>query len=426
MKILKKELERIYLDFASQTMPSKKVLIEMKKVSGKNFNPNNIYTEGILAEKVLNEARERMAKVFVVKAREIYFTNNATLSCAGAILGTVLFYKNNFNFENNIYIKPHIITSNIEHSAVLENIKYLERLGEIEVTYLKCDEFGIINVSYLLKEIKENTILISIMYANNEVGTIQDIKNIGKGIREWKKKNGKELFSYPYFHTDASQAGNYLSLSIQSLGVDMLSLNGSKIYGPKSSALLFKKENINILPFYFGGGQERKIFSGTVDVERVFGLAVAFEEAQKKVKNTKFLEKVAMKRNLLLKNILKNIPEAKMIGAFSENEWKENNKSLGKNEREIKRLPNNISLWLPDFNSDEAVIRLSEKGFAISAGSACSTKENNYSHVIFAILKDKKIAKETIRVSIDNNTKEKDLERFSKVLKEIYYKFKNK
>jgi len=418
MKILKKEkkeLEKIYLDFASQTMPSKKVLSEMKKVSGKNFNPNNIYTEGVLAEKVLSEARERMAKVFVVKAREIYFTNNATLSCAGAILGTVLFYKNNFNFENNIYIKPHIITSNIEHSAVLENIKYLERLGEIEVTYLKCDEFGIINVSYLLKEIKENTILISIMYANNEVGTIQDIKNIGKGIREWKKKNGKELFSYPYFHTDASQAGNYLSLSIQSLGVDMLSLNGSKIYGPKSSALLFKKENINILPFYFGGGQERKIFSGTVDVERVFGLAVAFEEAQKKVKNKKFLEKVALKRNLFLKNILKNIPEAKMIGAFSENYWREN-----------KRLPNNISLWLPNFNSDEAVIRLSEKGFAVSAGSACSAKDDDYSHVIFAILKDKKIAKETIRVSIDDNTREKDLERFSKVLKEIYYKFKNK
>ena len=427
-KIVKKEYEekRIYLDFASQTMPSKKVLSEMKKVERFNFNPANIYKEGQDSENFLNEARGRIAKILGVRSHEIYFTNNSTLSCASAIFGVVdFFYKNTKNK------KPHIITSNIEHSAVLENVKYLEKKGDIEVSYVEVGENGIIDPEKVEKEIKENTVLISIMYVNNEVGTIQDIKGIGKKIKEWKKKNKKEIFSYPYFHTDASQAGNYLSLYIDMLGVDLLSLNGSKIYGPKSSAILFKKEKINISPFYFGGGQERNIFSGTQDIEKVFGLSIALEDAQEKIKNQKYLETIANKRNNLLKNIFKNILEVRLIGFWNENEWKVEKKGISKDDREAKRLPSNISIWLPDFPSDEMVLRLNEKGFSVSAGSACSAKSDEYSHVIFNICKNKfkkniaeKIARETIRISIDESVEEKDLERFAKVLKEIYYKFK--
>jgi len=445
----KSQTKRIYLDFAAQTMPSQKVLLEMEKIQSQNFNPSSIYSEGMMAENILQNSRDKISRILGVRNQEIYFTSNSTLSCATAILGTVSFYKESpsqskttANQRNKKYILPHIITSNIEHAAVLENVKFLERMGEIEVSYIAADEEGIISVADVIKEIKDNTILISIIYANNEVGTIQDLKNISKGIQEWKKKNQKDIednFNYPYFHTDASQAGNYLSLNVQTLGVDLLSLNGSKIYGPKSSALLLKKENINLSPIYFGGGQERNLFSGTVDVEKCWGLAVALEEAQKKIKlekngknnNKKFLEKLSVKRNNLWKKISEKIPEAKLIGAWNDNNWRENKKDILREERIAKRLPNNLSIWLPDFPSDEMVIRLDQRGFAISAGSACSAQESEFSQVIFNIMKNKysseqakKIARETIRITIDDQIKEKDLEKFMKVLKEIYFKFK--
>jgi cysteine desulfurase len=417
---------RVYLDFASQTMPSRKVFSEMKKVEKKNFNPGNIYKEGQDSEIFLNEARIRIARTLGVKSHEVYFTNNATISCATTIFGVLECFRN-----KNINKIPHIITSNIEHLAVLENIKYLEKKGEIEVSYIESDENGIIDTEKVEKEIKENTILISIMYVNNEVGTIQDIKSISKKIRKWKNENKRDIHSYPYFHTDASQAGNYLSLYIDMLGVDLLSLNGSKIYGPKSSGLLFKREKTNLIPFYFGGGQERNIFSGTVDIEKCVGLSFAIEEAQNKINNLKILEGVAVKRNNLLKNVLTNIPEAKLIGSWNENEWKIEKKGIAKEERVAKRLPSNISIWLPDFPSDEMVLRLDEKGFSISAGSACSAKSDEYSHVIFNICKNtmkknlsQKVAKETIRISIGESTKEEDLERLANTLKEIYFKFK--
>ncbi|MEN9338389.1 MAG: hypothetical protein RI945_114 [Candidatus Parcubacteria bacterium] len=413
--------KRIYLDFASETPTSKKVLQEMKKVQSKNYNPSNIYKEGEEAESVLHEARVRVARVLGVRDHEIYFALNSSLSISSAIFGTLNYYKSK-NIKN--YIKPHIITSNIEHAAVLENIKYLERAGEIEASYIACDEFGILDPIKIKNAIKENTILVSIIYANNELGTIQDIKNISKKIKEWKRGNRRKENAFPYFHTDASQAGNYLSLYIDMLGVDMMSFNGSKIYGPKSSAILFKKESIKISPFYFGGGQERGLFSGTVDIEKVAGLSVAIEEAQKNIKNEKVLESIATKRNDLLENILKNIPDAKLNGAWNENDWKKEKVGIAREDRIAKRLPNNLSIYLSDFPSDEMTLRLDQRGFAVSAGSACSAKSDEYSHVIYAITKSKKVARETIRVTIDKDTKEEDLDRFVKVLKEIYYKFR--
>lgn len=463
--------ERIYLDFASQTMPSKKVLTEMKKVQPFNYNPANIYKEGVDAENILTDARIKTAKVLGVRSHEIYFTNSGTLSCASAIFGVLDYYKSKFrnSKDKKEYILPHIITSNIEHAAVLQNIKYLEKVGEIEATYIECDEFGIVNPEKVKEAIKENTILISIMYANNEVGTIQDIKNISKKIKEYKRerkektknnfffvnpasktrKNNSKFFqkymienNYPYFHTDAAQAGNYLSLYIDMLGVDLLSLNGSKIYGPKSSGILFKKENINISPLYFGGAQERGLFSGTVDIEKAVGIAVSIEEAQRPLRRitasspkdgSRLNSEISIKRNNLANNILKNIPEATINGYWNENEWRTEKIGISRDSREAKRLPNNISIWLPDFPSDEMVLRLDKRGYAVSAGSACSAKSDEYSHVIYNLYKNKlkksdaeKIARETIRITIDKFTEEKDLERFVKDLKEIYYKFKLK
>lgn len=430
VKVKTKKENRVYLDFASQTMPSKKVLAEIKKVSTFNFNPANLYKEGLGADNFLEEARARIARVFGVRNHEIYFTSSGTLSCVAAIFGVINFYKEK-NIKNKNYVKPHIIISNIEHQAVLENVKFLESVDEIEATYIEADEHGLIDPENIKKAIKENTILVSIIYVNNEIGTIQEIKNISKKIKEWKKEK-REIFenNYPYFHTDAAQAGNYLSLYIDMLGVDMLSLNGSKIYGPKSSGILFKKEYVKVSPFYFGGGQERGLFSSTVDIEKAVGLSVAIEEAQKKIENKNSLEEVALKRNALLKNIFKNIPEAKLNGAWNKNEWKKEKLGVNREERIAKRIPSNISLWLPDFPADEMVLRLDQKGFSVSAGSACSAKSDEYSHVIYSLYNKKKKteaikkAKETIRITINSETKEEDLKKFVKVLKEIYFKFK--
>lgn len=425
--------KRVYLDYASQTPTSRGVLNEIKKVRELNFNPAGLYFESIEAERLLEEARSRIAKILGCKSHEIYFTNNGSLSSSAAILGTFNYYKE-INIKNKNYITPHIITSNIEHPAVLENIKYLEKVGMVEATYIDSDENGIIHPESIKKEIKDNTILISIMYVNNEIGTIQEIKNISKKIKEWKKEKGRVATDYPYFHTDASQAGNYLSLYIDMLGVDMLSLNGSKIYGPKSSAIFFKKEYVNISPFYFGGSQERGIFSGTQDIEKAVGISFAIFFAQNEINTksyNKLLEKLSEKRNDLILNIFKNIKEAKLNGHWKENEWKVEKIDITKEDRIPKRVPNNISLWLPDFPSDEMVIRLDKNGFSLSAGSACSAKTNEYSHVVYALYKNKisnrraeKIARETIRITIDRDTKEEDLNRLVKVLKEIYYKYK--
>ncbi len=422
--------QRIYLDIASQTLPSDKVLKEMNKVSNLNYNPANLYEEGILSNNILEEARKRVTNILGVKNYEIYFTNSGTMSCATATLGLVEQYKKD-NLKKKNYIKPHIITSNIEHSAVYENIKYLERNGEIEVTYIECDEFGLIDKNKIKNKIKKNTILITIMFVNNEIGTIQDIKGISKKIKEWKSENKRSINNYPFFHTDAAQAANYLSLYVDRLGVDMMSLNGSKIYGPKSTGILFKKEYLKILPVYYGGGQERGLFSGTVDVRKCVGLATALEEAQNNLKNIKSLETLSIKRNYLAKSVLENITEVKINGFFDENEWRIDKQNINRELRISKRVPNNLSIYLPDFPSDEMVIRLNNLGYAVSAGSACSAKDNSYSRVIFSLYKNKlkkleaiKRAKETIRITFDNSIKEKDLKSFAKDLKSIYYKFK--
>ena len=475
-----KKNKRIYLDISSQTMPNKKVLREIKKVESLNFNPANLYDEGYEANKILNEGRLKIARVLGVKEHEIYFTNNSTLSISAVIFGSLNQYKENF-FQNqkkiknknknknknkieNLkkdYILPRIITSKIEHEATLKNLEYLKKIGEIELDFIEVDKNGFLKIEDLKNKIQKNTILISIMYVNNEVGIINDLKNISKKILEWKKENQRGLFDFPYFHSDASQAGNYLSLYIDKIGVDMLSLNGSKIYGPKSSAILFKKENIKISPFYFGGGQEREIFSGTIDIEKAIGISIAIEEAQKKILNKNFLENLAEKRNYLLKEILENLKDVKVLAHLNQDEWKENKLGVASENRIPKRLPNNLSLWLPNFPSDEMVLRMNEKGFSISSGSACSAKIDDYSKTIYEIVKNniqdyfpdfkiknnnlknknenlkenildkkkidilaKKIGTETIRISFDESISKEDLKKFVGVLKEIYFKFK--
>ena len=238
----------IYLDHASATPIDKKVADLVSQYEKKFFaNPSAIHRSGIEVRKIIDDARSKIASLLFAHSDEIIFTGSGTESDALAILGVVRQYKN-----KKI---PHIITTAIEHGAVLETCKILEENKEAEVTYIMPDVNGLINPKDVRDALKENTALVSVMYANNEIGTVQPITEIAKVIRHHRKNKN---YSLPYLHTDACQAMNYLEVeNIEKLGVDLMSFNSSKIYGPKGVGVLYKKRGVNLAPLYVGGGQEQ-------------------------------------------------------------------------------------------------------------------------------------------------------------------------
>jgi cysteine desulfurase len=264
-------------------------------------NPSAIYTDGVKTRNVIEESREKIAKLINAHPDEIIFTGSGTESNALAILGVITNYELQITNEKLQYKIPHIVTSKIEHPSVLENYKMLEDQERAEVTYISVDKNGILNLEEFEESLKENTILVSVMYANNEIGTIEPIEEIAKILRHFKKvksapqaSQGKTLVSlkvlplsadFPFFHTDACQAMNYLfTENIERLGVDLMTFNSSKIYGPKGIGVLYKKRGIRLSPIYAGGGQEFGLRSGTESVALIKGISLALEKINK-IKN---------------------------------------------------------------------------------------------------------------------------------------------
>src|SRR3989339_1038629 len=275
----KNKTKRIYMDHAAAAPMDKRVKKAMEPYWTENFgNPNAIYKEGLIARNAVETAREDIAKILGARAKEIIFTNGGTESDNLAIFGVVK------NFKNG-----HIITTKFEHHAVLNSCKHLEKEG-FEVTYLDVSKEGVVKPEDVKRALKPETILVSIMYANNEIGTVQPIREIAKVIRIFKKNGGGKLLSlrtdeegnpteskfsssvFPYFHTDACQAPGYLDLNVERLGVDLMTINGSKIYGPKGIGLLYAKNGIKLEPLLYGGEQERKLRPGTENVPAIVGL----------------------------------------------------------------------------------------------------------------------------------------------------------
>ena len=296
---------------------------------------------------------------------------------------------------------PHIIISSIEHPAVMEVVNYLSINSLINVTYLPVYESGIVKIEDVRKAITEETILISIMYANNEIGTIQPIKEIGRMLRELKTKNEKLK---TIFHTDACQAGNYLNLDVFRLGVDMMTINSSKVYGPKGIGVLYKKEGVKISPISFGGGQERGLRSGTENVPSAFAFSVALNETIKM--REKESERLTALRDKFKEKLSERIPEVEFYGAWGSD-----------------RLPNNINCRIPGIPSDETIIRLDEKGFAISHKSACASSEGGEGYVLRALGVPSQSAKENVRITLGRETIWNDLERLIDAIEEIYKKY---
>lgn len=394
--------KRIYLDTAARTPIDKRVAKVMIDAHTKTFaNAGSIHKEGMEAYKILETSRKRIANILGCHADELIFTSGGTESDNLAVFGVARAVK---NFQHGRRAdedkKLRIVVSAIEHVAVLEAAKKLEA-ENFAIDYLSVGEDGIVDPKELEKVLTPQTILVSIMYVNNEIGTIQPIREIAKVIRNWRKKNKT---SYPYFHTDACQAGRFLDLSTNKLGVDLLSLSGSKIYGPHNVGLLYVKRGTLIEPIIYGGSQENGRRAGTEDVAAVAGLA----EALRLCSLTRETEskKLSRLRDFLINAVIKEIPTARLNGSVK------------------ARLPNNINFSFLGESGEQLVLRLDARGFAVSSGAACSSRKKSNSYVIIATSGDKKRAESSVRITLGRETSKADIDKLIKTLSELLVKTK--
>lgn len=387
--IFSKKKKRVFLDYASTTPVSSEVLKDMWSYASESFyNPSALYKEGVEVKKALDSSRRKMAFLLNVSASEVFFTGSGTESCNLAVRGV-------FNrARTSGKPRPHIITTTIEHSAVLEVCRDIEKMGG-EVTYISPDEKGIINSSKIAEAIKENTVLVSVMYVNNEIGVVEPIREIANVIKKWREEKGSV---YPFFHTDASQAGNSLVIHADALGVDLLTLDSSKVYGPKGVGVLMVKRKTLIEPIVFGGGQEGGLRSGTENLMGIVGAVKAFEIANKmREKETKRLKLLS---DYFIERIEKEIPQADLNG------------------RREKRVPNIVSVCIPKIDAEFAVLKLDNLGVACAHVSACKSGENNTSYVVDALGK-KDCAGSSLRFSFGRDTTKKDLDFAIEKLKRV-------
>jgi cysteine desulfurase len=414
-------MKRIFLDYAAITPVDSLVAGEMEKVQ-RNFwaNPSSLHKEGEEAKNILEEARIKIARILHCRGSEVFFTSSGTESLNLAILGVVR--------SQRAFI-PHIICSSIEHPAVLEPIKYLLKNKEAEVSFIVPNKRGIISPESIKKEIKENTALIIIQHANNEIGTIQPIRNIAEVIRDLtslppplvKGRGLGERTSRPYLLVDASQSILYENVSLERLGANLLVIDGIKIYGPRGMGILAVKHNIKISPVIFGGGQESGLRSGTENTAGAVGLAKALEITVKK--RQKESKRLKILRDYAIQKILKEIPNSSLNGDLE------------------NRLPNNINVCfssqnfspqgsslknfapkddpLRNFDSEFLVIKLDTLGFAVSAASACHTLSlKNSSYVIESLGKPECVSS-SLRITLGRDTKKSDLDSLILALKKI-------
>lgn len=364
-------MKDVYMDNAATTPVKKEVVDSMIPYFTENYgNPSSIYRKGRDSKKALDESRSLVAKILGATSREIYFTSGGSEADNWAIKGVALSNKNKGN---------HIITTKIEHHAVIHTCEYLERNG-FDVTYLDVDEYGRISLDDLKNAINDNTILISIMYANNEVGTIQPIKKIGEIAKE----------NNVYFHTDAVQAIGNVKIDVEELGIDLLSLSAHKFYGPKGIGALYIRKGVKLNPYIHGGAQERNRRGGTENVASIVGMAKALELAYKNLeKHNKYLIGL---RDKLINGIIDNISYVKLNGHPDE------------------RLPGNVNISIEFIEGEALLLSLDMVGIAASSGSACTSGSLDPSHVLLAMGLPHEIAHGSLRLSLGDFNSEEEID----------------
>lgn len=370
----------VYLDYAATTYVKPEVLEEMLPYFTQKFgNPSSFYSISRENRMAIDKARAQVAKALNCDVNEVYFTGGGSEADNWAIKGIASAHKNKGN---------HIITTKIEHHAVLHTCQYLEKHG-FEVTYLDVDDKGLVNLEELKNAITDKTILVSIMFANNEIGTIEPIKNIGRIAKQYNI----------LFHTDSVQAIGNIKIDVKELGIDLLSLSAHKFYGPKGIGALYVRNGINFRKYLNGGHQERNKRAGTENVAGIVGLGKAITLAYNNFEDkNKYLYNL---RTYLINEIKNNIPDIRINGDIE------------------KRLQGNINISVNGVEADNILTELDKRGIFISTGSACTTGSIESSHVLKAIGLSDTEAHSSIRISLGKYNTKDELKHFSKELKEI-------
>jgi len=423
---------RVYLDNAATTQVDPEVFEVMKPYLKSKFgNPSSVHSWGQEAKRAIDESRQKIAKFLSADPGEIVFTSCATESINLAHKGLVEAIHNSrlsrgssissgqqsqasprrsrgrATINNQL---PHIITSPIEHKAVLETCEHLRRRSLAEVTYLPVDKFGMVDLSDLKKAIKPNTVLVSIMYVNNEIGTIQPIKKIATMLQSYKATKKKKI----YFHTDATQAIQYLDGDVNSLGIDLLSFSGHKIHAPKGIGALYASKDVLLSRQQDGGGQENRLRAGTENVAFIVGLAKAIElivnrksltlglaEAEPRA-GVNRIEKLGEK---LIKGVLK-IPGANLTG------------------HPEARAPHIASFTIRGVEGEAMLLLLDSEGIAASSGSACTSGTLKPSHVLLGMGIRSEIAHGSLRFSLSENTTDEEIDYVLKILPKVVAKLR--
>ncbi len=418
-----KQKKLVYLDHAATTYMSEAVKASMEPFFIEQFaNPSGLYAIGREVNTVLNDARRTIADIIHALPDTIIFTSGGTESDNMAILGVARYVKSALQSKQSDHMAGtsfgHIITTQIEHHAVLHPCEYLEKEG-FEVSYLKPDEYGFVSAKQVKDALRKDTILVSIMYANNEIGTIEPIADIGRELLKWRKKNNT---TYPYFHTDACQAAGTLELDVEKLHVDLMTINGSKIYGPKGIGILYRRRNVSIKPLVLGGGQEMRLRSGTENVPSIVGLAKALEQAQagRAEENKRLIEL----RDYFWDRIQKDIPKVRVNGPELEESTHPPAPSLKNRGGELRRLPNNLNVSILDIEGEALLLYLDEYGIVCSTGSACTSDSLDPSHVLLACDLPYEYAHGSLRFTLGKRTTKDDIDYVMEYLPSIVEKLR--
>lgn len=370
----------IYLDNSATTPIKSEVLQEMMPYLTTEYgNASSLYSVGRSAKRAIEKARNRVAELLNCNHNEIYFTGGGSESDNIALKGFAYANKEKGN---------HIITSKIEHPAILETCKTLERQG-FEVSYINVNENGIIDVEELRKSIKTNTILISVMTANNEVGTVQPIEEMAKIAHD----------NNIVFHTDAVQAIGNVQIDVEKMKIDMLSLSSHKINGPKGVGALYIKNGIEVEKFINGGHQEKDRRAGTENVAGIVGIGKAAEIARKNMET--HIRNLSKIRDYYIKKVQKEIPNIRINGSME------------------NRLPGNANISFKGINASELIFKLDERGICVSSGSACSSGNTNPSHVLTAMNVPEVYLNSAIRTTFGDNNTFEQVDYVVKILKQI-------
>lgn len=381
MSMVRKK-QNIYLDNAASTPIDLRVKKETVKALEFYGNPSSFNDIGREAKKILEDSRFKIARFMGARPEEIIFTSSGSEANNLAIFGLTHGQK-----------PGEVITTPIEHPSVLEPLKELSKRGW-NITYLKVNSDGLIDLKDFEKKLNPEVMLVSIIYANNEIGSIQPIKTISKIINKFRTRKLEIDGKPPLFHMDACQAAGYLDMNVNNLRVDLTTLNGSKIYGPRGIGVLYKKRGINLGPMVYGGGQEHGLRAGTENLQAVVGLAKALELIDKKEG-----PRLATLRDYFIDKIKVLIPDIKINGSQGD-----------------KRLANNINISIPGLDSENLLLELDKYGIYAGSGSACTAHSVEPSHILKAIGVENKYLSGVLRLSLGRQTTKKDVNYVLKAL----------